>query len=163
MLREAAAPAQWDKAILAGGLLMGALDIADAIIFWWLYRDAPPARILQSVASGLLGAKAYEGGAATAALGLVLHFVIATTIAAVYVAGSRKLPVLVERAALCGMAYGLAVYGVMNYVVLPLSAFPGRLTFALIPFLNGILGHALLVGLPVAIMTRRYAPLARGA
>jgi len=39
----------------------------------------PAQRILQSVAAGLLGDASFEGGAATAALGLALHFLIATS------------------------------------------------------------------------------------
>src|SRR4030095_10491466 len=88
------------EAILWGGLTAGALDILDAFIVFGL-RGASPIRILQSIASGLLGASAFKGGMATAALGLVLHFFIACSAAAVYYAASIKLPVLIRRAVLC--------------------------------------------------------------
>lgn len=144
--------------IVYGGLAVGVLDIAEAFAFWWMRSGVSPSRILQSVASGLIGAEAYKGGWATAALGLLLHFLIAFIIAAVYYAASLRLPSLITRAVVCGLVYGVAVYFVMNYVVLPLSAFPQRPgPFSLAPFLNGVIGHALLVGLPVALFARRSA------
>ncbi len=149
--------------ILGGGLLAGVLDILDAIIFWGL-RGISAERIFQSVASGLLGRSAFQGGMATVILGGALHFFIATTAAAVYFAASLKLPVLVRRAVPCGLAFGVAVYFFMNYAVLPLSAVtPSKGGFSLLFFANGVLGHALLVGLPIALVTRRSADPGRGA
>ncbi|MEO7167842.1 MAG: hypothetical protein ABI787_09650, partial [Spartobacteria bacterium] len=64
------------RAILIGGAIAGILDITYAIGFS-AWRGVAPLRLLQSVASGLLGAPAFEGGLPTAALGLFLHFCIA--------------------------------------------------------------------------------------
>ena len=151
-----AASPQWSRAILWGGLVAGVLDISGAIVTW-LPRGSTVGRIFQSVAGGLLGRATYEGGFATMALGAFLHFFIATTAAATYVAASSKMPVLVRRAVPCGMAFGVAVYLFMNYVVLPLSAFPSRSSaFALSVFLHGVTGHAFLVGLPIALLNRRF-------
>jgi hypothetical protein len=138
------------EAILLGGLAAGVLDAILAVV---LYR-APVIRIFQSIASGLLGRDAYQGGLATAALGMALHFVIATTAAAVYFAAGLKLPVLVRRAVPCGLAFGVAVYFFMNHVVLPLSAVR-KSAFSLRIFLISVTGHALLVGLPIALLARR--------
>jgi uncharacterized membrane protein YagU involved in acid resistance len=152
----ATSPPRWWSAILWGGLLAGILDITDAIVTWGL-RGVPAGRILQSVASGLLGRASYEGGWTTVALGTFLHFLIATGAAATYVAASTKLPVLVRRAVPCGLAFGVCVYLFMNYLVLPLSAFPGRSSaFSLSAFLHGVIGHALLVGLPIALLARKF-------
>jgi hypothetical protein len=60
--------------VVAGGLVAGAFDIVYACAFWWWKAGEPPPRIFQSVAAGLLGPASFEGGAATAALGLGLHF-----------------------------------------------------------------------------------------
>jgi len=131
------------RAILRGGLAAG---IGDSVLALVLYR-VPLTVIYQSVASGLLGRAAYRGGLATAALGMFLHFFIATTAAAVYVGPSRKWPLLVRRPVPCGLAFGTAVYFFMKYVVLPLSAV-SRLT----PFEPAaMIGHAFLVGLPIAL------------
>src|SRR5262245_16354254 len=108
-------------AILWGGLLAGTLDITAAFINSGLY-GVGPLRVLRSIASGLLGAQARNGGLGTAALGLVLHFVIALGAATVYYAASRKLGLLTQHAIICGLLYGIMVYLVMNLIVLPLSA-----------------------------------------
>jgi hypothetical protein len=151
------------QAVLYGGLAVGVLDILDALVFFGL-RGVAPIRIFQSIASGLLGRAAYDGGLDTAVLGAVLHFFIATSIATVYVLASRKVDVLARRPVVCGLAYGVLVYFFMNQVVLPLSAFPSRGGAPPLPvLLNGIVGHALLVGLPPAWFASRAVPAAGGA
>jgi hypothetical protein len=151
------------ETILYGGLAVGVLDITDAIVFWWLWAGVSPLRILQSVASGLVGADAYTGGWATALLGLGLHFLIAFVVAAVYYGASLRFPMLIRRAFVWGLIYGVAVYVVMSYVVVPLSAMPRRPGFSLASLVNGVVGHALLVGLPVALLARRSARARREA
>jgi hypothetical protein len=149
------------RAILWGGAIAGVLDIAFAFA-----TNAPrgigPVRVLQAVASGLLGADAYAGGAATAALGLALHFVIAFGAAAVYCAASRGLHFLVRRPILWGSLYGVAIYLFMNLVVLPLSAFPHKVAFAPLSVAINVAGHMLFVGLPISLAARRFAPIRRG-
>lgn len=141
--------------VLAGGLIAGALDIAFACTWWAVTRDVPAGRILQSVASGLLGKASYEGGTATALLGLALHFSITLAMSAAYYAASRKLPVLRQRPAAMGALYGLALYAVMNFVVVPLSkAVVGSPALNLWTF-AGITAHVLLVGMPIAFCARR--------
>ena len=142
--------------VLAGGLLAGALDITYACLFWAIKADLPPTRIFQSVAAGLLGKASFEGGAATAALGLSLHFFIACTMALTYYFVSRRWTVLVRRPVPLGIAYGLLLYVVMNFVVVPLSAASAgsrdptwiALTVAV---------HAFLIGLPIALFASRAA------
>lgn len=143
------------RAIAWGGLLAGLGDITFAFVVSGL-RGVGPVRVLQSVASGLLGAAAREGGMWTAALGALLHFLIALAWAAVYWLLSRRLKVLVRRPFVCGPLYGLAVYALMYLVVLPLSAAYFKPTFT--PYtvaLNGA-GHMLLVGLPIALAAYKF-------
>lgn len=142
------------RAIISGGLLAGVLDITAAFVTNGL-RGVSPFRILQSITSGLLGMASYKGGFATAALGLFLHFTIATGAAAVYYFTSRKLKFLVERATVCGAVYGLAVYWFMNMLVLPLSAFPHKISYTLVSVVTGLLVHMLCVGLPISLTVRR--------
>ncbi|HEX4963289.1 MAG TPA: hypothetical protein VF173_20835 [Thermoanaerobaculia bacterium] len=147
-------------AILVGGSIAGVLDITYAIVFSWAYRDVPPMRILQSVASGLLGAPAYEGGVPTAALGLVLHFFIAFSAAAIFYFVSRKIPFLLRYAPLVGVLYGAGIYAFMNLVVIPLSAFPRKLTFSPLTVGTGLFVHMAFIGLPIALAARRASRLA---
>ncbi|HKI02926.1 MAG TPA: hypothetical protein VKK31_13205 [Thermoanaerobaculia bacterium] len=141
-------------AILVGGAIAGAIDITYAIVFAG-FRGAPASRILQSVASGLLGEAAFEGGTATAALGLFLHFFIACLWAAIFYVASRRFPLLIQRAILCGALYGVVVYAVMNLVVLPLSAFPRQVRFPPLALITGLIVHMFGVGLPIALAARK--------
>jgi hypothetical protein len=144
------------KTIVIGGLVAGALDITYAFIIWGL-RGVSPIRIGQSVAAGLLGREAaVSGGTATGLFGLAVHFVLAIIMAAIYYGAARNIRLLVDRAVPCGIAYGLALYGAMNYVVLPLSAIGKAGGGApLYITITGILVHMFLVGLPIALITRR--------
>lgn len=143
------------RAILTGGAAAGAGDITYAFVFYWFRNGAPPARILQSVASGLLGRPAYAGGAGTALLGLALHFLIAFSIAAVYVAAAARMPVLARRPLACGAAYGVLAYAFMNLVVVPLSRFPNARAFPPDVLLTGLAAHVFLIGIPIAFAARR--------
>jgi len=145
--------------IVYGGLVVGILDMLFAFTFYGLILGFPPLRIFQSVAAGLLGRPAAtEGGVKTFLLGILLHFVVASCIAAVYYAASLTFPVLLRNAVLGGLVYGMVAYLGMNYVVVPLSAIrrmPGPKKLSI--FLTEIIGHALLVGLPLALLARRSA------
>lgn len=143
------------ETILYGGLVVGILDALDAVIFFGL-KGISPVRIFQSVAGGLLGSASFEGGWMTAVLGVFLHFLIAFIIAAVYYLASLRFPALIRHAITWGIIYGTAVYFVMNRIVVPLSA-ASKPAFSVPSFLNGIIGHALLVGLPIALVARRSA------
>jgi hypothetical protein len=148
MRRQSAA---W--AIVVGGLIAGAIDITYALGFSAL-RGVAPTRILQSVASGLLGSPAYQGGVATAALGFVLHFVLMMIIAAIFYFASTRMRFLVGRPILWGGLYGFAVYWAMNLVVLPLSAFPSQVKFVPIVVITSLIVHAFGIGVPIAFASR---------
>lgn len=144
------------QAIFWGGLAVGVLDITDAMVFQWLMGQ-PPVRVLHYIASGVVGRHtAYAGGLSTAALGLGLHFLIAFSATAVYVAASLRVPVLVRHALACGMAYGLVVHSVMRIVVLPLAGFQAGRPAVSLPYANLILAHLFFVGLPIGLATRRF-------
>ena len=150
------------SAILFGGLTVGILDGLDAILFFGIRNGAPPHRIFQAIASGLLGKASFQGGAATTLLGVLLHFTIATTIVTVFVLASRRLPVLSQRPFLWGPLYGIAAYLVMNLVVVPLSAANGAAK-TLPVIVNGVLIHMVGVGLPSALFARAAPTGARAA
>lgn len=143
------------RAIAWGGVLAGVGDIAFAFVVSGL-RGVGPVRVLQSVAGGLLGRAAAEGGLATAALGGALHFLIAFIWAAVYWLASRRLRVLVRRPVACGLLYGAAVYFLMYFVVLPLSAIYFKPSRELSSILLNAAGHVLLVGPPIALAAYKF-------
>ena len=144
--------------VLLGGVLAGTLDMLYACVFWAVKADVPARRIFQSVAAGLLGRASFDGGWSTALLGLALHYGIALSMAATYVLVAARLPVLVRRPVPLGAAYGLLLYGVMNYLVVPLSrAGPGSPD----PLWTGlsILVHMFCIGVPIALCARRARSL----
>jgi hypothetical protein len=158
-LPAAILPSQSPNALLAfvwGGLACGVLDITAALVVYG-YFGLKPVRLLQGIAGGLLGPRTYDGGIATALLGLVCHFVIAFSAAAVFVAASRVAPFLVRYAVLSGALYGIAVYFFMNRIVVPLSAATKR-PFSVEMMLIGVVIHIFCVGLPIALAARRFAP-----
>jgi hypothetical protein len=141
--------------VLAGGLVAGTLDIAYACAFWAMKAGVPAERIFQSVAAGLLGQASFEGGGATAALGLALHYLITLSMSLVYYLAARHWPLLWRRPLLCGAGYGLLLYGIMNYVVVPLSAAAGPGSKDPLWVMLTIAAHMLLVGVPIALFTQR--------
>lgn len=142
------------RAIAVTGVIVGTMDIISAFIIA-LWRGSTATRLLQFIASGLLGPQAFQGGTATAVLGLALHFLIAFTVVIVFYRASRSISFLRQQAASSGIIYGLVVYAVMNLLVLPLSAARPRhsITGDLIQI--GI--HMFVIGLPTSLLLRRLS------
>lgn len=139
--------------VLLGGLVAGTFDITYASTFWYLKRGVLPRRVFQSVASGLLGDASATGGWPTALLGLGLHFCIATSMAVTYYLFARRWSELAQRPWTFGPLYGVLLYFIMNYIVVPLSAAnPGsrNLTWVLL----SIAVHAFLIGTSCALFAR---------
>jgi hypothetical protein len=137
-------------AIAAGGLIAGILDLSQAIFLFG-------AKIPLAIAAGLLGPRAFSGGAATYILGVLLHFFIALSAAAIYFAASRKLQFLTQYPLVCGLFFGAAVELVMRLVVLPLSALHARGPYEYRDLAQGLLVHMVVVGLPISFSVRQFA------
>lgn len=155
-------PAAWLKWLCAGWLVAGTLDILYATGFSYLRGGVPPTRILHFVASGALGPAAYQGGAATAALGLAFHYLNALLFTAALFGAAATWPGLVQRPVLTGALYGLGAYLVMNYAVIPLSRIGPRPTPPTIVWVTGVLVHMFFIGVPIALAARRaFLPVGR--
>jgi hypothetical protein len=141
--------------LFIGAFVAGTLDILYAFALSYFRSGVTPARVLRFVASGALGRDALQGGAWTAAAGLAFHFLIAFLATAVFFAAATLLPKLVARPVLFGALYGIAVYGVMNYVVVPLSRIGPRPTPASVVWVSGFVVHMFLIGVPIALAARR--------
>jgi hypothetical protein len=141
--------------ILCAGLACGVLDISAALVVYGHY-GRPPMRLLQGIAAGLLGPRSFEGGIATAVLGLFCQFFIAFCAATVYFTATRWVTFLLEHAATSGVLYGIAVYFFMNRVVVPLSG-AIKFPFSFKMMAIGIVIHIFCVGLPIAIIVRRFS------
>jgi uncharacterized membrane protein YagU involved in acid resistance len=141
--------------LLAGGVIAGTLDITYACAFWALKADVPAQRIFQSVAKGILGAATYQGGAASAALGLFLHYFIATSMCITYYLVAQRWTALRDHPLPLGAAYGLLLYGIMNYIVVPLSAARGGGSGGALWIALSIAVHMFLIGIPIALFASR--------
>jgi uncharacterized membrane protein YagU involved in acid resistance len=155
MTSGAAQRSRWARWLIAGWLIAATCDISYATGFSYLYRKTPPSRILQSVASGLLGTDAYQGGAATAALGLGLHYLNALLITCIFFAIASQMPALVKRPILTGLVFGVGIYVVMNYVVIPLSRIGPRPTPPAPIWVSGLIVHMCFIGVPIVLAARR--------
>ena len=141
------------RAVITAGLIVGVLDISSAFVIWW-QRGVGARRGLQGIAAGLLGASSYDGGLVTAGLGLALHFFVAFMVVSVFYMASRKIEFLTIHPVVSGILYGIGVYLVMYWLVLPLVFPTFRHRFG-----NDLLAvaiHISLIGLPCALIVRHY-------
>jgi len=132
------------RPIVVGGAVAGAFDLTCAFITLGLKNPLV-------IAGGLLGSQAAtHGGAGTWILGVVLHFTIAFSAATIYCLASRRLDFLKPHWLVCGLFYGIAIYLVMFYVVLPLCAYHYMGPYKYHDLVQGILVHMVLIGLPIS-------------
>jgi hypothetical protein len=140
--------------IASAGLIAGILDIMSAFVIATL-KGMGSMRMLQGIASGLLGPQSFEGGMATAELGLAIHFLIAFTVAAVFYAASRQFNFLTQHSVVSGLLYGIAVYIFMYWIVVPLAFHHAHHSIS--RDLTAVIVHMLLIGLPIALVVRRFS------
>jgi len=141
----------WSRAaILAGGLVAGTVDIGAAA----LINGVSPAFIVRFVAGGVLGKDALAGGVEVAILGIALQLAMSLIIAGIYVVAARRISSLRRHWIVAGLAYGVGVFVVMNYVVVPLSAWSRWPRFTPASFAWNMLAM-LLFGAIVAFFARR--------
>lgn len=141
------------RTILLAGIVVGVFDGIAAVIAAGL-RGVPPGSVFQYISSGILGRSAYEGGATTIILGVLLHFVVAFGASAVFVLAAGWIASLRRYPLIVGPLYGVAVYFFMSEIVSTLSSVtrqPRNLSGTVV----GILIHILFVGLPIALITSR--------
>ncbi len=138
--------------IMLATAIAGTLDILAAIGLT-LFHGRPVAGMLRFVASGPFpGAK--DMGAAGAMLGLVVHYALMTIMAAAFVLAADRMPQLKQNALLWGVLYGLATYVVMNLIVVPVR-FGAPLPPSATAIVTQLFCHIVLVGIPIALVTRR--------
>jgi hypothetical protein len=142
-------------AIASAGLIAGILDIISAFVLAYP-KGVRPVRVLQGVAAGLLGREsAMQGGLATATLGLAIHFFIAFVAASVFYLASCKIVWLTRQAVISGLLYGIAIYLVMYWIVMPL-AYPG-VHPSISRDVTAVCVHMFLIGLPIALVVRHFS------
>ncbi len=142
------------RAIAIGGAVVGVLDAADGVAYFALTAGDGPVRVLQYIASGALGKGAFSGGLPAAGLGALIHFGLAYGFSAAFILAWARIRPIRRRWGIAGLAWGAVVWAFMNLLVLPMSRVaPSPITA--LSAVHGVLGHALFVGLAVAIVARR--------
>jgi hypothetical protein len=146
------------RSIVLGGIIIGMLHviIQQFLVFSLLYNN-PFISVLQYMASGALGNAAFEGGLATALLGVLFHFLVSFVVAGVFILSADRIPLLRQHVIPGSLLYGFGVFIVMNFIVLPLSAAPTLPAPPMWLFIEIILEHILLIGLPLGILVQRNA------
>ncbi len=143
-------------AVLYGGIAAGLLDATDGVVAFYLMYGLNPIQVLQFIASGAIGPKAFEGGLTTAGLGMFYHFVIAFAAAGVFAVAAYWFRALRDHWIVTGLFFGAFVWAFMNLLVVPNSAAqPPALTLPAV--LNGVIGHAVFVGVAISYFTRHLA------
>lgn len=140
------------QTIVTATAVAGTLDILSAFYF---STKASPAQVLRYVATGPFGDGMADAGTGGALLGLLVHFAIMTVMVTVFVLASRRWPALTALPILSGVAYGLILYGVMYWIVLPLR-FPALFPITEpVRIAKALFSHLVLVGIPIALIARR--------
>ena len=153
------------KAVLTTGLIAGVLDATAASIQYYINTHKEPARVFRYVASAVFGKEALTKDLYTmAAWGLLFHLIIAMSWALIFFLFFRQIRAVLKNKFVAGIVYALFVWGIMNFLVVPLafgtdlgmqaqSLFsPARLKNSLIAM--GILIIA--IGLPISLLADRY-------
>lgn len=123
------------RRIVIGGLTAGTIDIGAPCLIY----HVGPAVVLRSIAAGLMGESARHGGASVVLLGLGLHLLMSLLIAAFYGVAGLRLRFLLANPITWGLLYGIGIFVVMNYVVMPLSAIGHRPHFTPASFVLNLL------------------------
>jgi hypothetical protein len=142
------------RAILIGGAAVGVLDAADGVVWAGVTAGQNPIQVLQWIATGLLGPSAFQGGLVTAGLGAMIHFALSYGFTTAFVVAFRNIRAIRSHWIAFGLGWGALVWGFMNLLVLPSSPVP-QATFTVGTVVNGVLGHALTVGLAAAYVAKR--------
>jgi hypothetical protein len=140
------------RTIIMAWLVAGILDITSAVVIAGI-KGTGSIRMLQGITSGLIGQRSFQGGLATAACGLVIHFLIALTVASIFYLVSRRIAFLTNHAVVSGFLYGIIVYLFMYWIVIRF-VFPNAHP-SLSRDVTAVLVHMFLIGLPISLIVSR--------
>ena len=132
------------RPIVAATLIAGTLDI----LFAFVMAGMSVIAVLRFVASGPFGAAPTESFG-WAIVGLAVHFTIMAVMAAAYILAAPRFPVLLRHPILAGISYGVLLWIVMYWIVMP-QRFDMPLPSGLTAVAQQLFAHCLLVGVPIA-------------
>ncbi|MBT2186613.1 hypothetical protein [Sphingobium nicotianae] len=134
--------------------ICGTLDIGYAMALA-MALGGRPGGVLRSVAAGPFGPQVLSWGISGPLAGLAVHYAIMAVMVAVFglIAGRG----LLDRVSpwIAGPVYGLILYLVMYWMVLPLRWPATQPTLDPATVASALFAHIVLVGLPMALIARR--------
>lgn len=142
------------QTILLAGFIAGSLDIASAFVQYYIRTGNSPFKILNYVASGLVG-KESSSGNGMAVAGLLLHYVIAFAFTIFFFWIYPKWNLLAKNRWFTAIGYGLFVWVIMNLIVLPLTRIP-HIPFNLSRASIAALILICMIGMPVTFIISNY-------
>jgi hypothetical protein len=120
----------------------------------WVHH-VEPIKVLQSIASGMLGKKAYAGGLYTAILGVVLHCSFSVALALLYILLTTLSPTRQTFTWIKAFIFGTLAFMVMTFGIMPSSAIGGRPPIS-VPFVAFSLAvHIMSFALPISLIADR--------
>jgi uncharacterized membrane protein YagU involved in acid resistance len=137
-------------AILAGGFMAATFDFFAAMLIY----GGTASGVAHAVARGWYGAAVKTMPPIVDVIGMASHWGILIVAAAVFVVASLRFPILRQRAWITGPLFGVCIYVVMHFVILPLSAVHAVNNPKGIQFVEEFLGHMFVIGLPIALWAR---------
>lgn len=143
------------RATVRTGLIIGVLDITAACVNAYIQRQVSPLAVCRYVATGVFGKEALTGGMDIAALGLLFHFIIATGWTFLFFISYKRVAILSTNKFLVGCSYGIFIWLMMSFVVVPLSNVP-PVNRQLIPALIMIGIHMFVIGVPISLLANQY-------
>lgn len=143
------------KQILITTLIAGTLDITGAFISGYLVRGVSPDIILKSIASGVFGKAAFDGGFGMMAMGLLFHFIIAFACTFIFFLLYPKINFLKKNIFLNAVLIALSAWTVTNLIIMPLSKI-GMPAFTTASVARAIFILILCIGLPISYSAKKY-------
>ena len=145
---------------LTVGLIAGTLDITAACIQAYLKTGTTPSQVLKYVASGVVDPKTFSNDTMLAAVGLLVHFIIAISFTFFFFFLAKQIPSLVKYPILIGILYGLFVWSTMRFIILPyISRLNPKPIVGQEAIKNAAIAAAIIVvcvGIPVVLLARRF-------
>ncbi len=148
------------KTALQAGLLVGSLDISAAFIQFYIKTGKGPTAVLKYIASGVFGKDAFTGGNDMVAWGFVFHYIIAISFTLFFFWLVRQWHFLLNSRILTGILYGIFMWTVTQFIVLPLSKIPALK----IKPVNAIIAITILIvciGIPLSLLAQKKKILRR--
>lgn len=149
-------PANLLPSVLRSAFIVGCLDAIAASVYSYALSGATPDRVFRYVASGIYGQSAFTGGLAIAAMGLLFHFIVATGWTALFYFCFPRFGFASFNKLTIGVAYGIFIWLMMNFIVVPLSNVPGPAFHFTWRSLIMIGIHMFVIGVPISILTSSF-------